>query len=498
MTVAVLAVHVIVLPMLYLAVINLVTQNNEDLFLNSVRSHARFVADDLERRGNFASDAAIIATLDSIVLSGDGVFAELRGGSRTWLSSLVSADMVGKYKEDFAFGDHEDTSYYISVPVHTPEGDYSLRLGFDETPIIALNRQAYLRSLIILSIYLAALLLLVSLIGRRVTRPIRALQLWSRKIASGQPAEQLAVDTDLTEFVALSRDLEMMRSHLIGVNRQLQSEIAMKNKTEAERQRLEQQLRHRQRLETVGTLAGGIAHELNNIMVPILLYADTAMQGLNEDSPVREDLRRVVRAATRARGVVQQVLTFSRQMGDLEVGPFNAAEVVAESLELVRASISPAIVLTVDIDESCPKLVGKRSLFGQVVVNLCTNAYQAIRNQQGSIQLSLTREVVTAEAAARFSQLRAGVYVRLRVTDSGEGMDALTLERIFEPFFTTRKVGEGTGLGLAVVHGIVSNMDGEIVVTSSVAEGATFEVYCPAFEPPTADTGKQKARQIES
>jgi len=495
---AVLAVHLIVLPILYLAVISLVKQNNEDLFLNSVRSHARFLADDLERRADFGSSSAIVATLDSIVLSGDGMYAELRGDSRSWLSSLIGADMIGKYREDFAFGDHGDTTYYISVPVITPRGDFSLRLGFDETPVIALNRQAYLRGLIILSVYLVALLLLVSLIGRRVTRPIRALQLWSRKISSDQSAEHLAVDTDLTEFVALSHDLEMMRSHLIGINRQLQNEIRMRNEAEAERQKLEQQLRHRQRLETVGTLAGGIAHELNNIMVPILLYADIAMQGLSEDSPVREDLGRVVRAATRARGIVQQVLTFSRQIGDLDVGPFNAAEMVAESLDLMRASISPAIVLTTDIDESCPQLVGNRSLFGQVVINLCTNACQAIKNQQGTIQISLKREVITAESAKGFSRLTEGVYVKLRIADSGEGMNALTLERMFEPFFTTRKVGDGTGLGLAVVHGIVSNMEGEIIVTSGVPDGTTFEVYCPAFETVTANLEKRNTRRIDS
>lgn len=486
-TVAVLAIHLFVLPMLYFAVVSLVRHSNEESFLNNVRIHTRFIADSLERFDvAAASDASVVNILDSVVLSGDGVYAELVGAGRRWISSLISIDSDTVQKDDFSFGDHGDSVYILSVPVISGTNELNLRLGFDETPVMEANEQAYRRGGAILAIYLTVVLALVALIGRRVVRPIKALQTSSRSIASGHLGEHLTVNTDLIEFVALARDLELMRNHLIGINRQLQEEIRQKEKTELERQQLEQQLRHRQRLETVGTLAGGIAHELNNIMVPILLYSESAMDDLPEDSPVKQDLQRVIRAAARARGIVQQVLTFSRQMGTLEVQAVDVAAVVRESLDLVRASFSPTVELQIDIDDGCPKVVGNASLLGQVVINLCTNAYQALQGGKGSIAVRVKKHVIPKDPLHDAWPGPDRTVVELMVQDSGEGMDDQTLERIFEPFFTTRKVGEGTGLGLAVVHGIVTNMDGQISVTSKPGRGTTFVVTIPANEPQDA------------
>lgn len=481
-TVAVLAIHMVILPLLYFAVVFLVKHSNEELFINNVRSHARFIADSLEHLEKLETSGNVLDILDSVVLSGDGVYAELQGSTRQWTSHLVSPENAGRYREDFKFADHGDSVYYMSVPVVAGGNEYSLRIGFDETPILVANRQASFRGLLILSVYLSLILLLVSLIGRRVMRPVKSLQVASRNIASGQFSEKLTVETDLVEFVDLSQDLERMRLHLLGINRQLQDEIRMKEETESERKRLQHQLRHRQRLETVGTLAGGIAHELNNIMVPIMLYSDAAMDGLPEDHAARKDLIRVARAASRARGVVQQILTFSRQIGDIETEQVDVATVVRESLELVKASFSPIVKIEVDIDDRCRPVIGNPSLVGQVVMNLCTNAYQALKQASGFIRVIVEEVQIADDNGRPVLPVKNGDYVRLSIIDSGEGIDEEIIGRIFEPFFTTRGVGGGTGLGLSVVHGIVANMDGEIIVTSNIDRGARFDVYLPIFE----------------
>jgi signal transduction histidine kinase len=485
-SIAILAIHLFVLPALYFAVVFLVKQSNEELFVDNVRSHARIIADSLEHLEEIDSNENVINILDSLVLSGNSVFAELRHNTQSWTSSLVSETAGAPYVEDFAFGEHGDSVYFLSLPVVADGTHYSLRIGFDETPIITANQRAYFRGFMILGTYLVVVLALVSFIGRRVIRPIKALQRSSRNISSGNFSEKLTVETDLVEFVELSRDLELMRTHLIGINRQLQSEIQIKERTESERQHLEQQLRHRQRLETVGTLAGGIAHELNNILVPILLYTESAMDDLPEDNPVRDDLKRVVSASSRARGIVKQVLTFSRQMAAVDLVSIDVGEIVKESLDLVRASFSPNVDIQTDIDDHCPPVFGNASLMGQVVVNLCNNAYQSLAQGKGRIQISLRKDFITAELAQSEPRLQEGVFAKLSVVDAGEGMDEQTLSRIFEPFFTTRDVGAGTGLGLSVVHGIVTSMDGKMIVTSSPGNGTRFDIYFPPYEPQTA------------
>jgi signal transduction histidine kinase len=482
LTIAVLAIHLLILPLLYFAVVFLVKQSSAEWFINNVRIHTRFIADSLELVNNVDDEDAIVDILDSAVLSGDGVFATLAGNHSEWTSSLVSDEPSLNYQEDFSIGEHGDDIYFLSVPVIIDKAEFTLQLGFSELPIVEANQQAYRRGAAILGAYLAVILALVALIGRRIVQPVKALQLSSQHIASGQLGESLQVETNLTEFVALARDLESMRNHLIGINQQLQEEIRQKEETELERAQLEQQLRHRQRLETVGTLAGGIAHELNNIMVPILLYAESAMDDLEEGHPVRKDLQRVMRAASRARGIVQQVLTFSRQMGSLDLHPVDVAVVIRESLDLVRASFLPTVDLHVDIDDHCPPVLGNGALLGQVVVNLCSNAYQALPEGQGRIAVSLRRALIDADRPGVDRRLKSGEYAVFTVEDTGAGMSEQTRQRIFEPFFTTRKVGDGTGLGLSVVHGIVSNMEGEIVVTTEPGHGTSFVVYIPAIE----------------
>ena len=479
-TLGVLAIHVLVLPTLYFGMVYLIKQSNEEMFLNSVRGHARYLADSLERIGASASDKEITDILDSVVLSGSGFFAELVGDKRRILSSLVTAADAETYLEDLTFQQHDDGIYFFSVPVLYAGDPYSLRVGFDEAPYLEQNTTAYKNGLIIISGYLAALLAMLPVIGRRVVRPVKALQKASRQIASGALSEHLTAETDLVELVDLSRDLDLMKDRLTDVSKQLQQEILDREKADLDRLSLEQQLRHVQRLETVGTMAGGIAHELNNILVPIILYTETAIEDLPADSAVRDDLQRVLRSATRAKGIVGQVLTFSRKMAVDTHAAVDMAAAIRDTAELLRASVPAFAKLEIDIDPTCPPVLGDAALVGQLILNLCTNAFQALRDEHGVVRISLGLTQIDTAIAKANPLLGQGPCVCLTVSDTGEGMDHQTVARIFEPFFTTRSVGEGTGLGLSVVHGIVTDMNGVIQVESTIEFGSVFRVLLPA------------------
>ena len=487
-TLGVLSVHIVVLPVLYFGMVFLVKQSNEELFINNVRTHARFLADSLERIGGSATDEEITEILDTLVVSGSGVFSELVGASQTISSSLVSAQDRARYQEDFQFGEHGDSVYFISVPILHDDEHLNLRVGFDEVPILEQNALAYRNGLVIIAVYLTMLLILLPIIGRRVVRPVRALQQASRDIASGSLSEHLTVETDLVEFVDLSHDLELMKSRLIGINQQLQQEIRDREQAVVRWRSLEQQLRHSQRLETVGTLAGGIAHELNNILVPIILYSDTAIEDLPKDSPIRADLQRVMKAATRAKGIVSQVLMFGWKMARHEYASVDMAEMVRDSFDLLQASMPATATLRLDIERNCPTVLGDPSLMSQLIMNLGTNACQALENAQGEVSISLESIDASPEFSESNPAIGRGRLVRLSVTDSGEGMDKQTIERIFEPFFTTREVGEGSGLGLSVVHGIVADLNGTIEVESAIKSGSTFTVLLPVFRNPPFET----------
>jgi PAS domain S-box-containing protein len=233
-----------------------------------------------------------------------------------------------------------------------------------------------------------------------------------------------------------------------------------------EREReLYRQLMHSQKLEALGTLAGGIAHDLNNTLVPILALAKLALDDLAEDNPVREDIATIMRAGERARDLVKQILAYSRKQ-DLLKQEVDLAAVAREALPMLRASL-PATIRIDEAIEPVPRLFGNAGELHQVIVNLVTNAAQAIGPAMGVISIS----VAMADGG-----------IRLAVADTGCGMDAATVERIFEPFFTTKGVGEGTGLGLSVVHGIVKAHGGRIEVSSIPGKGTTFAIHLPVAE----------------
>ncbi len=242
---------------------------------------------------------------------------------------------------------------------------------------------------------------------------------------------------------------------------------------EAERAGLERQLRQAQKMEAIGTLAGGIAHDFNNILQAIVGYADLGHDILPDNHPARAYLEHILRGAQRATDLVNQILTFSRQ-GESRRRPCALQPVIKEALKLLGATLPSTIEVRAEIDPACPKAIADPTQILQVVMNLATNAYHAMRDTGGRLSVSLAPHWEQENAAQP--------WLRLTVRDTGCGMDRATGERIFDPFFTTKEVGEGTGLGLAVVHGIVTDHQGRIRVESAPGAGTTVTVDLPAAE----------------
>ncbi|MBK8001634.1 MAG: PAS domain S-box protein [Verrucomicrobia bacterium] len=246
-----------------------------------------------------------------------------------------------------------------------------------------------------------------------------------------------------------------------------------------ERRQLEAQFRQAQKMEALGTLSGGIAHDFNNILGAIFGNVHLASLDLQPSHPASNSLGEIQKAANRARDLVRQILAFSRQQPktrqNIALGP-----VVQEAAGLLRASLPAGIELVKTLDPKAPNVFADATQIHQIILNLCTNAWHAIGEGPGRIEIQLQPVEIKGEDSAPAPELHRGVYACLSVIDSGHGMDASTLERIFEPFFTTKDPGRGTGLGLSVVHGIVQSHDGVIRVSSQRGQGTSFHLYFPA------------------
>jgi PAS domain S-box-containing protein len=254
-------------------------------------------------------------------------------------------------------------------------------------------------------------------------------------------------------------------------------DITARKNAEAEKERLEMQLRQSQKLEAMGTLAGGIAHDFNNILGAILGYGELAQKAAPEGGAVRRYLDNVMQAGGRAKALVERILAFSRS-GLGERGPINVQAVIEETLELLSASLPAGVSLTRRLDAGDAAIVGDATQLHQVAMNLGTNALQAMENG-GVLEVILDRADVELGRRLSHGNLSPGPYVRLRVSDTGSGIAPEVLDRMFDPFFTTKGVGEGTGLGLSLVHGIVTDLGGVIDVRTAIGRGTTFTVWLP-------------------
>jgi PAS domain S-box-containing protein len=246
--------------------------------------------------------------------------------------------------------------------------------------------------------------------------------------------------------------------------------------------KLEDKLRQVQKMEAIGTLAGGIAHDFNNILSAIIGYTELAEYEIPEGSKTREKLKEVLKAGRRAKDLVKQILAFSRQ-GDQERKPLQISHIVKEALKLLRASFPTTIEIRRNIEPDTGIIEADPTQIHQVLMNLCTNAAHAMNNKGGVLEVGIRNVIVeNQDIGLEYPNVPPGHYVMLTIRDTGHGMSAGVVERIFDPYFTTKEKGEGTGLGLAVVHGIVKNYGGAITVYSEIGKGSTFNIYLPAIE----------------
>jgi len=257
-------------------------------------------------------------------------------------------------------------------------------------------------------------------------------------------------------------------------------DVTKRKQAEAERVKLESQLRQSQKLEAIGTLAGGIAHDFNNILMAIMGYADLALEDLPKDSPSAESLEQVIAASERAKSLVRQILSFSRREGP-DKAPLDVANLVGEVFTMLRASIPTTVEMRLDEPLAHDQVLADPVQIQQVIMNLCTNAAQAMEKKGGVLRVGLARVELDSETAAAYALLEAGSYLCLSVSDTGVGISREVMDRIFEPFFTTKQASQGTGMGLAVAHGIAVNHGGMITVYSEHGKGSKFNFYLPVY-----------------
>jgi PAS domain S-box-containing protein len=257
------------------------------------------------------------------------------------------------------------------------------------------------------------------------------------------------------------------------------------------RKAAEDQLFQSQKMEALGNLAGGIAHDFNNMLLPIIALTEFSRDDLPSDSPLRDNMDIVLTAAKQASALVQQILTFSRQ-NERQLEAIGISDFMTEATRLLRKVVPSSITMSTEFEGDVGLINGDRAQLQSVIMNLGANAVNAMAGRVGTLCLRLSRRLADEELARRLPHLRPGTtYAKLTMEDSGCGMDKQTMEKIFNPFFTTKPVGEGTGLGLAMVHGIVSNLDGVIDVRSEVSVGTVFDIYLPLHSVATSANSTQ-------
>ncbi len=263
-------------------------------------------------------------------------------------------------------------------------------------------------------------------------------------------------------------------------------DISERKQAELEKAKLENQLQQAQKMEAIGSLAGGIAHDLNNILFPISGLAELLLEEMPSKDPAYESLEQILKSARRGSDLVKQILAFSRQ-SSLQKLPLRIQPILKEVLKLLRAAIPQNIEITCHVASDCGMIFADPTQMHQVLMNLITNAYHAVEQTGGTIDIAL-KAVVFENDELHFRAMRSGRYACITVSDTGIGIDQTLVDRIFEPYFTTKEQGKGTGLGLSVVHGIIKECGGDIQVNSEVGKGTVFNVFLPLLE----DAGDKK------
>jgi len=272
-------------------------------------------------------------------------------------------------------------------------------------------------------------------------------------------------------------------------------DVSEKKEMEREKEKLETQLRRSQRLETIGTLTGGIAHDFNNILLPIIGYSEMILQK-TEDKKIRDYLDSILSGAHRAKDLVRQLLTFSRQTEHVKT-PTDICGIIHDSVHMLRSLSPSTISIELDLPSTCKSIMADRTQLHQVIVNLCTNATHAMEPDGGTLRLAVDYRLFKSKEDCPVKGLESGKeYLVLSASDTGQGMDEETMEHIFEPFFTTKSMDKGTGMGLSIVHGIVTSHNGFIQAQSTPGKGSVFILYFPVVDA-IAPTPEEKIIAIQ-
>ena len=274
--------------------------------------------------------------------------------------------------------------------------------------------------------------------------------------------------------------LQESLNHEKTMRKSLEQHIADKKKEEMEKQRLRENLLQAQKMESIGTLAGGIAHDFNNILSSILGYTELALDDVQKKSLMEENLKEVYTAGLRAKDLVKQILAIARKT-DENLKPIRIRSIAEETAKLLRATVPATIEMRLDLDTDA-LILGSPSQVHQIFMNLCTNAVHAMEETGGQLGIRVTDTVFSETVADSHIQVKPGEYILITISDTGAGIPPELIDTIFEPYVTTKAPGEGTGLGLAVVHGIVKTYGGEISIESTVGSGTVFSIYLPAIK----------------
>jgi len=297
------------------------------------------------------------------------------------------------------------------------------------------------------------------------------------KVLAGSVSISISIMKSISAMIR--EQAEHFLDNLRTGKRRLSRAYAQLRKEVEERKHLEAQLLQVQKMESIGTLAGGIAHDFNNILFIISGYTEMTLEMMSADSPFHSNLKEVLSAAERAKSLVQQILTFSRQSSQ-ELQPVQIQFIAKEVVKMLKSSLPASIKIEQNIDINCGPVMADPTQLHQIIMNLSTNAYHAMEEKGGTLEISLdTINVNLQSSFEHIHDMIPGPYVRLCVSDTGCGMTRELTERIFDPYFTTKELGKGTGLGLSIVHGIVKSHSGYISVKSEPGEGTIFYIYIP-------------------
>ena len=332
----------------------------------------------------------------------------------------------------------------------------------------------FLKSILIGFVFLCAGSLIIYFILKSITKPLKRLTEGVNMLGSKGTAEQIPVETK-DEIGKLADAFNNMYESL--------------KKRNAEKRQLEEQLRHSEKMEAIGTLAGGIAHDFNNILGVIVGYTELAMLDMDQTDSIYPNLKQVLKAGERAADLVNQILVFSRK-DKQERKPLQISVIAKEVLKMIRSSLPTTIEIRQDIKPGLSPVLSDPTQIHRVLMNLCTNAAYAMNDRAGILKVSLEDVNIDSITAAGHLDLLPGRYQKLSVSDTGAGIDPRIINRIFDPFFTTKGPGKGTGMGLAVIHGIVKGHKGSITVRSKPGKGTTFDIYIPTINSGHTDETK--------